>query len=131
MTREHGDVDLAVPLGDRHAIHDLLLGDGRDPAPVDDAVIGAGYRRNNVLVELTFIETGDDGQVLIPFVSGAAVWSTIPFGDMTRELRGVRCRTIPLEVLRADKSTVRKGTDEAAKDTKDREALSRLEAAGN
>ena len=131
VTREHGDLDLAVRLGDRHAIHDLLLSDGWDPAPVDDEAIGAGYRRHDVLVELTFVETDDDGQVLIPFTAGPAVWSTIPFGDMTRELRGVRCRTIPLEVLRADKSTGREGADEAAKDTKDHEVLSRLQAAGN
>jgi len=126
VTREHGDVDLAVRLGDRPDIHDLLLGDGWHPAPVDDQAIGAGYRRHDVLVELTFVETDDDGRVLIPFVTGPAVWSTIPFGEVTRELHGVQCRTIPLQVLRADKSTPREDTHDAAKDTTDHQALSRL-----
>ena len=128
VTREHGDIDLAVRLGDRPAIHELLLGDGWHPAPVEDEAIGAGYRRNNVLVELTFVETDDNGRVLIPFTTGPAVWSTIPFGEDTRELRGVRCRTIPLQVLRDDKSTARDDADDAAKDTADHNALSRLEA---
>lgn len=126
MTREHRDVDLAVRLGDRPARHDLLLGEGWHTVPVDDEVIGAGYRRHDVLVELTFVETEDDGRVLIPFAAGPAVWSTIPFGELTRELRGVRCRTIPLPVLRNDKSTAREDADDAAKDTADHEALSRL-----
>ena len=102
VTREHGDVDLAVRLRDRPAVHELLLGDGWHPAPVDDEAIGAGYRRSDVLLELTFVETDDESRVLIPFADGPAVWSTTPFGDVARELLGVRCRTVPLRVLRAD-----------------------------
>ena len=37
VSRAHDDVDLAVLLGDRAAIHDLILGAGWLPAPVDDA----------------------------------------------------------------------------------------------
>jgi len=125
-TREHGDVDLAVRLRDRPAVHEFLLADGWHPAPVDDEAIGAGYRRDDVLLELTFVETDDEGRVLIPFADGPAVWSTTPFGDVTRELLGVRCRTVPLPVLRADKSTPREDDDDAVKDVADHEALSRL-----
>ncbi len=95
VTREHGDADLAVRLPDRPSIRQLLLGEGWHVSPVDDEAIGAGYRRDDVLLELTFVETDDDGRVLIAFADGPAVWSTIPFGDVTRELLGVRCRTIP------------------------------------
>jgi len=126
MTREHGDVDLAVRLRDRPLIDEVLLADGWQPAPVDDEAIGAGYRRDDVLLELTFVESDDQGRVLLPFADGPAVWSTIPFGDVTRELLGVRCRTVPLEVLRAAKSTPREDDDDAVKDVADREALSRL-----
>ena len=86
VTREHGDVDLAVRLRDRPSVHELLLGDGWHPTPVDDEAIGARYRRNDVLLELTFVETDHDGRVQIPFADGPAVWSTSPFGDVTREL---------------------------------------------
>ena len=130
VSRTHDDVDLAVLLGDRAAIHDLILGAGWLPAPVDDEAIGAGYRRHDVLLELTFVETDDDGRVLIPFVTGPAVWSTIPFGDVTRQLHGVRCRTVPLEVLRRDKATPREDADDAAKDITDHNALSRVEPLG-
>ena len=95
-------------------------------APFDDEAIGAGYRRDDVLLELTFVETDDEGRVLIPFADGPAVWSTTPFGDVTRELLGVRCRTVPLPVLRTDKSTPREDDDDAVKDVADHEALSRL-----
>ena len=130
VSRKHDDVDLAVRLSDRAAIQDLVLGDGWHPAPVDDGAIGAGYRRHDVLLELTFVEIDDDGRVLIPFVTGPAVWSTIPFGEVTRELHGVRCRTVPLEVLRRDKSTAREDADDAAKDITDHKALSRVEPVG-
>jgi len=126
MTREHGDVDLAVRLRDRPTVHELLLGDGWHPAPVDDEAIGAGYRRSDVLLELTFVETDDEGRVLIPFANGPAVWSTTSFGDVTRELLGVRSRTVPLPVLRTDKSTPCEDDDDAVKDVADHEALSRL-----
>jgi hypothetical protein len=126
VTREHGDVDLAVRLRDRPALHELLFADGWHPVPVDDEAIGAGYRRGDVLLELTFVETDDDGRVLIPFADGSAVWSTVPFGEVTRELLGVRCRTIPLPVLRDGKSAARDDADDAVKDTADYEVLSRL-----
>jgi hypothetical protein len=126
VTREHVDVDLAVRLPDRPSIHELLLGEGWHVAPVDDEAIGAGYRRDDVLLELTFVETDDDGRVLIPFADGSAVWSTVPFGEVTRELLGVRCRTIPLPVLRDGKSAARDDADDAVKDTADYEVLSRL-----
>jgi hypothetical protein len=88
MTREHGDVDLAVRLRDGPLIDEVLLADGWQPAPVDDEAIGAGYRRDDVLLELTFVESDDQGRVLLPFADGPAVWSTIPFGDVTRALLG-------------------------------------------
>ena len=125
VTREHGDVDLAVRLSDRAAIDDLLVGDGWHTAPVDDDAIGAGYRRDDVLLELTFVETDDEGRVLIPFAARPAVWSTVPFGNETRRLLGVRCRTVPLPVLRAEKATAR-GDDDALKDAADHAWLSRL-----
>ena len=126
VTREHGDVDLAVWQRDRLAIHATLLGDGWHTVPVDDEAIGAGYRRDDVLLELTFVTTDDDARVLIPFADGPAVWSTIPFGDVMRELLGVSCRTVPLSVLRDDKSRARDDADDAVKDIADHKALSLL-----
>jgi hypothetical protein len=41
---------------------------------------------------------------------GRAVWSTIPFGEVTRQLRGVRCRTIPLQLPRGRTSPQHAGT---------------------
>lgn len=115
-----------VRLRDRPSIQQLLLGAGWRAAPVDDEAVGAGYRRDDVLLELTFVETDDDGRVLIPFTDGPAVWSTMPFGDVRRELLGVRCRTVPLSVLRDDKSRPREDADDALKDVADHEELSRL-----
>ena len=126
MTREHGDVDLAVRLRDRPTVHELLLGDGWHPAPVDDEAIGAGYRRSDVLLELTFVETDDEGRVLIPFATARRSGRRLRSATSLASWLGVRSRTVPLPVLRTDKSTPREDDDDAVKDVADHEALSRL-----
>ena len=55
------------------------------------------------------------------------MWSAEPLDRQRRELRGLNCRTIPMALLKAGKSSAREGSAEAAKDRSDAQALSGLE----
>jgi hypothetical protein len=126
VTREHGDVDVAVWAHDAEAIGLLLQQTEwrHEPEPGEDG--GTGYARTVVRVELTRLVRDEDGRILIPLRDQNVVWSDEPFGDDVRELHGVRARVIPLSVLRTGKSSPRDDPDEAARHRADFDALSRL-----
>jgi Aminoglycoside-2''-adenylyltransferase len=126
VTRSHGDIDFAVWLRDAPSIAALLEAEGWRHAPNEDEDGGTGYVRNEIRVELTFLIEGDRGEVLIAFRAGPAVWSSHTLGSQTLALAGVRCRVIPLAVLRAGKSVPRDDVAEAELDRADFEALSKL-----
>src|SRR5436305_1752421 len=100
VTRPHGDIDLAVWLRQASEIGALLVARGWKHSPAADEDGGTGYERDGVRVELTFLEEGDDGEVLIAFRGGTAMWSSRPFGSEVRELAGSKARVVPLDVLR-------------------------------
>ena len=125
ITREHDDVDAAAWRRDRDAIDATLLAAGWRRAPVEDEVVAAAYtgRAAGELLEFTFVETRDDGSIVIPFADGDVVWTPEPFGEERRTLHGVSARVIPLDVLRRGKQQPREPADEAAKDVADFRAL--------
>jgi hypothetical protein len=130
VTRPHDDVDLAVRRNDRPALHRALLECRWQHTPFEDEVVGTRYRRDGVLLELTFV-VEDGGRVLIPFEPEAAVWSEQAFGDARRTLDGVTARVPALEIMLRDKSNPRTGdADDDAKDQADYEALSRIDGGG-
>jgi hypothetical protein len=98
VTRPHGDVDLAVWLGDRSRIEELLFGAGWQHAPEPDEDGGTGYERGAVRLELTFLVRDGAGKPCIQFNAGPARWPE-RLDDDERELRGVRARVLPRETL--------------------------------
>lgn len=130
LTRPHHDIDIVLPLLDRSAAHDALVADGWTHTPEEDEVVGTRYRRNGVLLELTFVVL-DGGRVVLPFEPEAWVWSESPFPSAQRTLHGVTARVMGLDILRRDKSHPREEPEEAAKDRADLESLSRGDATGH
>jgi hypothetical protein len=126
VTREHGDIDVAVWARDAEAIGSLLeQAEWRhEPEPDEDG--GTGYARTGVRVELTWLVRDEAGRILVPLRDQNVVWSDQPFGDDVRELQHVRARVIPLSVLRAGKASPRDDPVEAARDRADFDTLSRL-----
>ena len=125
VTRTHDDIDVVVWRQDDRRIHSSLLAAGWEHTPTPDDLVGTRYRSGAVEVELTFVERGAAGEVVVPLPTGPVVWAAQPFGDERARLRGVASRVIPLDVLLAGKSVAREGPVEAAKDQADFEALSR------
>ena len=126
VTRPHDDIDVAAWRGDYDRIKTCLEGAGWEHTPTPSDLVGTRYRLRSAEVEFTFLDSGPDGKVVIP-LADPVVWSAEPLGDHRRELRGVGCRVIPLELLRSGKALPREGTAEGAKDRADFEALSTLD----
>jgi len=88
VTRDHGDIDLAVWVDDVGEIDAALVAVGWRHTPADGEDGGTRYERQGVRAELTYIVKGDGGEVFIPFRKGNVLWSREPFGSDVRELRG-------------------------------------------
>jgi glutathione S-transferase len=127
VTRRHEDVDAFVWRRDDAAIKAALEAAGWQHHPRDTDVLGTRYDLGNVELELTFLESGEDGSVVIPVPGNPFVWPTNPFGDDRREHAGVTARVMPLELLRAGKSAPREGAVDGSKDRADFEALAGLD----
>jgi hypothetical protein len=119
VTREHGDVDIAIWSNDRDRVAALLL----DRAWVHRPEAGEDgytcYERNEIRLEVAFVARDERGQVYTPLEDGRGEWPADSFGDEVAELRGVRARVVGRESLIADKSTVRSDAMTAAKDRAD------------
>lgn len=126
VTRPHDDIDVAAWRRDDDRIKAALEDAGWQHTPTPTDLVGTRYRWRSTEVEFTFVESHQDGNVVIP-LADPIVWSAEPLGDVRRELLGVSCRVIPLELLRSGKSFPREGAVEGAKDRADLEALSALE----
>jgi Aminoglycoside-2''-adenylyltransferase len=126
VTRAHDDLDMAVWLADLPWIVELLQGDGRRHAPLDDEDGGTGYERGPVRLELTYLVRDGDGRIFTPLRDGRAAWSKQALANDVGELCGVRSRLVGLVPLMRDKSSPRDDPDEAAKDRADFRQLSGL-----
>jgi hypothetical protein len=123
VTREHDDIDAAAWRRDFDAIKQALVEVGWRHTPVENEVVGTRYTWGSAEVEFTFVEARDDGAVVIPIPEHEIVWTTEPFGEERRVLRGVGARTIPLDLLLSGKQMTREAPDEATKDRADVQAL--------
>ena len=126
ITRVHDDIDIAVWLDDHDRITQLLGAEGWTHAPEADEDGGTGYERDAVRLELTFLVSGDGGEVYIPLSAGRVLWSDEPMSADLAELSGVRARVLGLAALKRGKSRSRDGPVEAAKDRADFATLSQL-----
>jgi hypothetical protein len=134
LTREHGDIDIAIWSNDRERVATLLL----DRAWVHRPEAGEDgytrYERNEIRLEVAFLARDERGEVYTPLRDGRGEWPPDSFGDEVAQLRAVRARVIGRESLIADKSIVRSDAVTAAKDRADIASLTSagrpLDAAG-
>ena len=126
VTRSHGDIDLVVWADDAEAIHSALGANGWEHRPAADEDGGTGYERDGVRVELTYLARSESGEVFVVLRDRNVLWTEDPLGDGVLGLHGARVRVISLELLKDGKSRPREDPDEAAVDSADFEALSRL-----
>jgi len=123
VTREHGDIDLAVWASDRSRLADLL----RDaqwlhrPEPDEDG--STCYERSGVRLEVAFLARDGRSDVYTPLRDGRGEWPADSFGDTIAHLGGVRARVVSRASLIEDKSVVHADAATAAKDRADVAAL--------
>jgi Aminoglycoside-2''-adenylyltransferase len=126
ITRSHDDIDVAVWLDEHERIAELLAAEGWAHAPEADEDGGTGYERDAVRLELTFLMTGDGGEVCIPLREGRVLWSDEPLTTHLAALSGVQARVLELAALKHGKSKSRDDPVDGAKDRADFVMLSRL-----
>jgi hypothetical protein len=119
VTRDHGDIDIAIYTDDCTRLAALL----RDQGWVHRPDVGedgyTSYERRHVRLEVAFLARDERGQVYTPLENGRGEWPADSFGEEVAQLRGVHARVVSRESLIADKSIVRSDTVTAAKDRAD------------
>jgi uncharacterized protein len=126
ITRDHGDIDLAVWLADLPTIDELLRAAGWRHVPSDDDDGGTGYERDGVRTELTFLERDAAGDAFTPLRDGRARWSEEALGGDVGELLGIYAPVVGLAPLTRSKSRSRDAPEDAVKDEADLAVLTRL-----
>ena len=86
VTRRHEDVDAVVWRRDEDAIEAALEAAGWGHRRRTTDVLGTRYELGNAELELTFLESGEDGSVSVPVPGDPIVFETNPFGDDRRNL---------------------------------------------
>jgi hypothetical protein len=119
VTREHGDIDIAIWSDDRERVATLLLDRGWVHRPEVGEDGYTSYERNGIRLEVAFLARDERGHVYTPLREGRGEWTADSFGDEVAQLRGVRARVIGRESLISDKSIVRSDAVTAAKDRTD------------
>jgi hypothetical protein len=118
VTRQHGDLDIAVWWADRDRVAALLASRLWLHRP-DDEDGYTCYERDRIRLEVAFVERDPDGVVYTPLVDGRGDWPLDAFGDDVRRLLGVQARVLSREALIADKSVGRDDSLTSAKDWAD------------
>jgi hypothetical protein len=119
VTREHGDIDIAIWASDRTRV-DALLREGdwaHRPEFGEDG--STCYERNGIRLEVAFLASDERGQVYTPLSGGRGEWPSHSFGNEVAQLHGVQARVVGRDSLIADKSIVRSDSVTAAKDRAD------------
>ena len=125
VTREHGDIDIAIWSDDRARLAELLRDSAWAHRPDAGEDGSTCYERSGVRLEVAFLARDEHGVIYTPLENGRGEWPPESFGDEVAQLRGVHARVVNRESLIADKSTVRSDTAVAAKDRADVESLLR------
>lgn len=125
ITRPHADIDLAVWVGDRDRVAELLAARGWVHRPEAGEDGYTGYERGAVRLELAFLARDEGGEVYTPVQDGRARWPAATFGDDVTELHGVRACVVGRGALVTEKSTDRADPATAAKDRADVASLTR------
>jgi hypothetical protein len=125
VTREHGDLDIAVWWDDRDRVATLLANRHWVHRPDDDEDGYTRYERGGVRLEVAFITRDEDGIVYTPLAQGRGDWPLGAFGNDVHHLHGVQARVVSREALIVDKSVVRHDPVADAKDRADVASLDR------
>jgi hypothetical protein len=127
VTRPHGDIDVAIWLGDLSVAARLLHDEGwvSDPGAAEDG--STAFTRGAIRLEVAFLEREDgDSEPYTPLAGGRrAAWAAGAFGRDILTLAGVQARVITLPALRKEKTGPRDDPAAAAKDRDDRATLAR------
>lgn len=125
VTREHGDVDVAVREVDRDAVGTVLSAAGWKPVPDPEADGWATYEHGAVRLDVTWLARDEDGTAYTPLAVGRGEWPPGSFGEEHGGVDGVRVPVVGRASLVADKSGPR---DDPAAAAKDRADVARLSA---
>jgi hypothetical protein len=125
VTREHGDIDIAVWSGDRTRLTGLLLDRAwhHTPEPEEDGY--TCFTREGVRLEVAFLARDAFGHVYTPLRDGRGEWPADSFGDSVARLHGVSAHLVSRDSLIADKSAIRADAETTAKDRADVASLRR------
>ncbi|HEY4320094.1 MAG TPA: hypothetical protein VGM77_02860 [Gemmatimonadales bacterium] len=123
ITREHGDIDIAIWSDDRARLAALL----HDRDWLHQPDVGEDgytcYQREEIRLEVAFLARDEQGDIYTPLSDGRGEWPRDSFGDAVGTLSGVHARVVGRDSLIADKSIVRSDIVTAAKDQADIAAL--------
>ena len=119
VTREHGDIDIAVWSDDLGRLAELLVSRAWVHSPEAGEDGYTCYERGAIRLEVAFLARDECGRVYTPLRDGRGEWPDGAFGADVVELRGVRARVIGRGPLIADKSAARADPLTAGKDRAD------------
>lgn len=123
ITRTHDDIDVLVRRSDEAAVDAALVAAGWLHTPHDDDVVGTNYAGDGSDLQLTFVETDDEGRVVVPVPGQPVVVSAGPLADVRRPLGHLRVRVLSLEKMLENKAEPRPDDVGGAKDRADLAAL--------
>jgi hypothetical protein len=122
-TRAHDDIDVLVQRIDEARVDAALTAAGWTHTPHDDDLVGTSYERDGEDLQLTFVETDDDGCVVVPVPGQPIVLSEGPLAHVRRRLGHLHVRVLTLEKMLETKAVPRPDEVGGAKDRADLEAL--------
>jgi hypothetical protein len=123
QTRAHEDIDVLVQRTDEARVDAALTAAGWTHTPHDDDLVGTNYERDGDDLQLTFVETDDEGCVVVPVPGQPIVLSSGPLAHVSRPLGHLRVRVMTLEKMLEDKALPRPDDLGGEKDRADLEVL--------
>jgi hypothetical protein len=119
VTREHGDMDIAVWSSDGARLIALLLDRSWIHRPERDEDGYTCYARGGIRLEVAFLARDESGHIYTSLLAGRGEWPANSFSDDVARLHGICAHVVSRESLIADKSTSRADAETAAKDRAD------------
>jgi hypothetical protein len=123
LTRAHDDIDVLVRRADEAAVDAALTAAGWVHTPRDDDLVGTEYAGDGYALQLTFVETDDQGRVVVPVPGEPVVMSSGTLDHARRPLGHLLVRVLTLEKMLEFKVVPRPDDAGGAKDRADLAAL--------
>jgi hypothetical protein len=125
-TRAHEDIDVLVQRTDETRVDAALTAAGWTHTPHDDDLVGTDYERDGADLQLTFVETDDEGYVVVPVPGQPIALSRGPLAHDRRPLGHLHVRVMTLDKLLEVKAQPRPDEVGGGKDRADLEVLRAL-----